>query len=306
MNTPTQAEATPPLRVLTTILQISRMQIVAIAALGTFTFGWVLTGRHFFLLSLICGLDWFLVNLLNRVVDLEEDRANGISGTEFVARHRRGVMALGFGTLALSLVAVAPILPEVTPVRVAYHLLGLAYNWPLLPGRRRLKTLYFFKNTSSTLGFLLTLFLYPLSGVLVGRYALSGDVSGWTIALAMLFFATFELSYEVLYDLRDIRGDTLAHVKTFPVVHGEAVARHIIDGLLAVSFASLIVGYAVGAVPWRLCVMASAPALQFVYYKRALKTRGHITSGDCLTLTWAGASMLLCFHLWVGLGLPGV
>ena len=33
----------------------------------------------------------------------------------------------------------------ITPLRIAYHLLGFAYNWPLLPGRRRIKQLYFWK-----------------------------------------------------------------------------------------------------------------------------------------------------------------
>ena len=55
---------------------ISRLHIVAIAALGTFTFGWVFTGQHPWLIAAVSALDWFLVNLLNRVVDIPEDRAN--------------------------------------------------------------------------------------------------------------------------------------------------------------------------------------------------------------------------------------
>ena len=53
---------------------VSRLHIVAIAALGTFTFGWLFTGRHLPQLAAITAFDWFLVNLLNRVVDLPEDR----------------------------------------------------------------------------------------------------------------------------------------------------------------------------------------------------------------------------------------
>jgi hypothetical protein len=45
----------------------------------------------------------------------------------------------------------------VTGLRVAYHSLGLAYNWPLLPGGRRIKQLYFFKNSASAAGFLIKL-----------------------------------------------------------------------------------------------------------------------------------------------------
>ena len=40
----------------------------------------------------ICALDWFIVNLLNRVVDLEEDKVNRITGVAFVDRNRRAIV----------------------------------------------------------------------------------------------------------------------------------------------------------------------------------------------------------------------
>ena len=139
------------------------MHITAIAALGTFTFGWLFTGLHPWLLAGVSALDWYLVNLLNRVVDLEEDRVNAIAGTDFVARHRRGIRRGGLLTLAASLVLLHPLLGAVSGLRLAYHALGLAYNWPLLPGGRRIKQLYFWKNTASAMGFLITVFGYPLA-----------------------------------------------------------------------------------------------------------------------------------------------
>ena len=80
-----------------TFASISRLHIVAIAALGTLTFGWLFTGERPWLLAAVCALDWFLVNLLNRVVDLKEDAANQITGVDFVQRHRRAILWLGFG-----------------------------------------------------------------------------------------------------------------------------------------------------------------------------------------------------------------
>src|SRR5438874_1664621 len=97
---------------------ISRLHIVAIAALGTFTFGWLFFGRHPWALAGVCALDWFLVNLLNRVVDLKEDRANGIAGTDFVARHRRAILVFGFGVLAASIGIVHLFDPAITPLRL--------------------------------------------------------------------------------------------------------------------------------------------------------------------------------------------
>jgi 4-hydroxybenzoate polyprenyltransferase len=281
-----------------TFAAIGRLHIVAIAALGTFTFGWLFSGQHLWLLAAVSGLDWFLVNLLNRVVDLKEDAANHIDGTAFVARHRRAILVGGFGLLAGSLVALYPLAPQLTPLRLAYHLLGFSYNWPLFPGGRRLKQLYFWKNTASATGFMLTVFGYPLAAAGHARLGLAG------IAAAAVFFFLFELSYEVLYDLRDAPGDAAAQVRTYPVVHGERAAVRIIDGLCATAMLALVAGYAAGVLPWRAFIMVVAPALQLVLYKRALR-RG-ITSADCIGITWLGAGLLAAYHVWVAAGLPGV
>jgi len=290
-----------------TFASISRLHIVVIAALGTFTFGWLFTGTYPWLLAAICALDWFIVNLLNRTVDLDEDRVNRITGVAFVDAHRRAIVVGGFGLLVASLVAVALVLPpELTALRVGYHALGLAYNWPLLPGRRRIKQLYFWKNTASALGFILTVFLYPLSVVGWGSdtAALAPGITPATIWLSGAFFVLFELSYEVIYDLRDEPGDRAAGVMTYPVVHGLDGAMRIIDGLIAASALCLVVGFAAGLVPWRIFVMILAPALNLVAYKRFMR-RG-ITSADCVRLTWLGAGLLAAYHVWVVVGLPGV
>ena len=294
------------MQALATFVSISRLHIVAIAALGTFTFGWLFTGHHPFGLAAICALDWFIVNLLNRVVDLDEDRVNRITGVAFVDAHRRAITLVGFATLIASFVAVALIHPELTWLRAGYHALGLAYNWPILPGRRRIKALYFWKTTASAAGFVLTVFLYPLALIDFGAdpAALAPGITPATIWLSGAFFVLFELSYEVIYDLRDEPGDRAAGVRTYPVVHGLAGARRIIDGLILASAACLVVGYLAGPVPWRIFVMILAPAINLVAYRRFL-ARG-ITSRDCVRLTWAGALLLVAYHLWVLAGLPGV
>ena len=282
---------------------ISRLHIVAIGALGALTFGWVFFGLRLPLVAAVAALDWFLVNLLNRVVDIPEDRANGIVGTDFVARNRRGLVALGFGMLATSLLAVHVVAPMLTPFRVAFHALGLAYNWPLLPGRRRIKQLYFWKNTASACGFVLTVFAYPLA---LGRtLGLELRMSTLGVVLTCAFFVLFELSYEVLYDLRDAPGDRAAGVATYPVVHGERTAMRIVDGLVAVSSALAIGGYFLGAVPWRVVVMVAAPIIQVVYYKQ-IAGRREISARDCIRLTWIGSALLAAYNVWVTFGLPGV
>ncbi|MSP23910.1 MAG: hypothetical protein EXR75_01855 [Myxococcales bacterium] len=300
------ARATRPPSRFALAASLSRLHIVAIGALGTFTFGWLFTGHYAFGLAAISGLDWFLVNLLNRVVDLDEDASNGITGTDFAARHRRAILVVGFSILFSSLAAAHLLWPALLPLRLGFHALGFAYNWPLLPGRRRIKTLYFWKNFASATGFFLTVFLYPLATHNYGLDA-SGFAPGvgpWTILFAAGFFLLFELSYEVIYDLRDQVGDARAGVRTFPVVHGQAGAVRIIDGLLLGSLACLAVGYALGSVPWRLFIMGAAPLVQLVMFKRALP--GGVSSRDCIRLTWTGVLLLVVYHLWIVLGLPGV
>lgn len=285
---------------------IGRLHIVAIAALGTLTFGWLFTGERPFALALVCALDWFLVNLLNRVVDLEEDTVNRITGTDFVGRHPRTIARAGFALLAASFAATYLLAPALLPWRAAYHALGLTYNWPLLPGGKRIKQLYFWKNTASATGFLITCFAYPLAAAGMWRAdaVFPPGITWSTVALTAAFFFLFELSYEVIYDLRDVEGDSRAAVRTYPVVHGVRRATQITDALILTSLACLVVGFVARVVPWRVAVMGIAPLSQLVLYKRALR-RG-ITSADCIAITWLGASMLVAYHLWVILGLPGV
>lgn len=286
---------------ITTFLLVSRLHIVTIAALGTLTFGWLFTGEYLWTLPLIAAVDWFLVNLVNRVVDLPEDRANRITGTDWVARHSKILLALSVGVLATSFVVVQCLQPALWPLRAGYHLLGFAYNYPLLPlGRERrirLKEIYGVKNTASAMGFLITVFGYPLAS------SWGGLQVGWDYVITMaLFFFFSELSYEVVYDLRDIPGDREAGIPTFPVVHGLEVTRSIVYGLLALSAMALITGYAADLIDWPAFIMIVGLGVQLAAYQY-FQRRG-VTATDCILLTLTGAGLLLAYNLWVWSGLP--
>jgi 4-hydroxybenzoate polyprenyltransferase len=284
---------------------VGRLHITFIAALGTFTFGWLFMGKYPWFLTGVCALDWYFVNLFNRIVDLKEDEVNEIRGTDFVVRHRRFLLGLCFALLLVSFVVVHLLNPAITPLRVTCHLMGLFYNWPLLPGRRRLKQQYFWKNTTSALGFLFTVLGYPLATLAweKGLQHFPPGITWVTVVFSALFLFLFVLSYEVIYDLRDVQGDTLAGIRTYPVVHGERTAIHMVDGLLFSSMVVLAVGYLSSFVPWRIFIMAAAPVIQYVAYKRALR-RG-ISAKDCIVLTWIGAVLFIIYHLWVLADLPG-
>jgi 4-hydroxybenzoate polyprenyltransferase len=245
---------------------------------------------------------------LNRVVDIPEDEKNGIVGTGFVARHRRAITALGFALLFGTLAGVHVVAPALLVYRVAFHTLGLAYNWRLLPGKKRIKQLYFWKNTASAIGFVLTVFAYPLAAGLSSGHALRMTPLG--VVLAGAFFVLFELSYEVFYDLRDAPGDRAEGIATYAVEHGERGALRIALGLVLVSLVFVIGGYALGALPWRVLAMIAAPLVQIAYSVRAARRlrRGEalVSANDCIRLTWIGAAMFVAYNLWAFFGLPGV
>lgn len=283
-------------------LAIARYHIVMVAMVACVAFGWVETGQRLWLVALVCGLDWFLINLMNRITDLAEDEKNGIAGTARVARHRRA-LTVGAAVLMLgSFVATHLAWPALTPFRVAVQLIGLGYNYPIVPtlkGLSRFKEMYFFKNFGSSVLFVLTGFVYPL--------AVAERIASWgTIACLVCFFVPFELTYEILYDLRDLEGDRAENVPTYPVVHGPVVARRIIDGLLIGASLSLVVGLGTGALGLREGLMLAAPAIQLAFYRPRL-ARG-LTARDCIVLTHLGSAQvalwILGTWLWSLAGLP--
>ena len=279
------------------VSSVARPHIVAIGALGTLTFSRVLTGERDGVLAACAGVDWFVVNLLNRAVDVREDQANQVTGADVVARHRKAVIVAGVVVLLLSLVVGAWLNPLTVPVRLAFHALGFAYNWPLFPGRRRIKELPFWKNTASATGFLLLCFILPLV-----TYPRADDITVAAVVVLAVYFFLFELSYEVLYDLRDVVGDRAAGIPTWPVLLGLRGGAAVAVGLMVMSFVVIVGGYVAGVVPWRAAIMGAAPILQLALVARALPTA--VTSSLCVGLTWFGALLLGGYHAWELLGLP--
>lgn len=285
-------------------LMIARYHIVLVAMTACLVFGWIMTGHHPFALAVVVGLDWFLINLMNRITDIAEDLENGIPGTERVARSKKAFTWLAVALMASSFVVTHVVWPGLTPYRVAVQLIGLAYNYRLVPtpkGLRRFKEIYFFKNFMSAVLFVLTGFVYPIA-------ASTGPllVPWLTVVLLALFFVPFELTYEILYDLRDLEGDREEGIPTYPVVHGPENARRIIDALLVLSTAVLLTAFVLRAVGVRELLMLVAPVVQLLFYRP--RVRRGITTRDCVVLTHVGTAMLVLFligtWLWLRAGLP--
>jgi len=300
-----EAAADPAGWSLRAFADIGRLHITAIAAMGVFTFGWLFTGSYPWFLTAVCALDWFVVNLVNRIVDLREDWLNNIRHTASVSQYRRPLLLCGAGLLGTSLLGVHLINPAITPLRIAGHLLGIFYNFPLLPGKRRLKEIYFLKNISSGAGFLVTVFGYPLATALAqkGGSPFPQGISWMTVGFSGIFFLLFIQSYEIIYDLRDIAGDRAAGIRTYPVVHGEKTAVCVIDSLIGAALVVIGLGYVLEVVPWRIFIMSAAPVLQLGVYKHALHRRDPVAG--CIRLTWMGVLLFIIYHIWILADLPG-
>ena len=289
---------------MTDALAIARYHIMLVAMAASVTFGWLMTGKYYPWIAAVVALDWFLINLMNRVTDIEEDTKNAIAGTALVARNKRALTVGSFALMFGSIAATHFVWPGLTPWRVAVQVIGLGYNYDIVPtprGMSRFKELYFFKNFGSSVLFVLTCFVYPLALDPAAR-----TMSWAGVATLALFFVPFELTYEILYDLRDLEGDRAEGVPTYPVVHGVPTSLRIIDGLLAGSAIVLLGGFVAGFVGAREALMLAAPPIQLWFYRARIR-RG-LTPRDCIVLTHVGTALLVFFlvgtAVWLRLGLP--
>ncbi len=288
------------------VASILRLHIIGVAVAAALVFGWLFTGEYLFAVGLLVALDWCLINLLNRVSDVREDLANGIRGTGLVAAHPRAFLGGWFALLALSFALGWWLHPALTWIRVVVQVIGVGYSYAIVPtpgGLKRYKDMYFFKNGMSAFLFVLTCFVYPIAA---NGWQVSHP-GGWAaVGVLAAFFVPFEITYEILYDLRDLEGDRLAGVPTYPVVHGPDVSRRIIDALLALSAVVLAGGLAAGVVGLREGLMLAAPGVQLAYYRPRFR-RG-LTRGDCIAVTHLGTALLLLFlvgtYVWARAGLP--
>ena len=106
--------------------------------------------------------------------------------------------------------------------------------------------------------------------------------------------------------MRDLDGDRLANVPTYPVVHGLVRSRQIIDALLAFSAVVLLGLFASSLVGARELLMLVAPGILWVFYRP--RYRRGLTTGDCIGLTYLGAALFAVFlvgiWVWLGAGRP--
>lgn len=304
-------------------LGLSRLHICALSGSASLVFQHMLTGSYYPALSLVVFLDWFIVNALNRIVDEREDRANGVTEGEISTAQKAVVYA--FTAIALvssfALHFTGPLLhPGLFLPRLFGLCLSLAYNYRLLPvpgvGMVRLKEVYFVKNLASCSGFLLTLFLYPLAcagwappslprHLFPASLSLGEHVTPEYLAVLMIFFGLLEIGFEVIYDIRDMKGDVAEGVSTYAAVHGQATAVLIVGVLDALAVEALAIGLWMGYIHFREFMLVWGVILQYAFFRLFLlandrhSPRAHvsITPRQTTLLTWAFVAAMVVYIL---------
>ncbi|MEY9877758.1 4-hydroxybenzoate polyprenyltransferase [Streptacidiphilus sp. MAP12-33] len=184
------------------------------------------------------------VYLVNGVMDVAEDRANGskrpIATGALPVRLAAAVVVL-LGALALALGSAVPTLDRCV---AGMLLLGYLYSGPPLPAKR------------TTLTAAATVVGMGLLTYLGGALSVGGSVSPGLLLFGGAMSAWMGCVGAVSKDLSDIRGDAVGGRRTLAVVHGERAARRTTAaGALAVG----AVAVTASALWARLCLAGTLP-----------------------------------------------
>jgi 4-hydroxybenzoate polyprenyltransferase len=275
------------------IAGLFRLQLVAVAGLSAAVFGYLFAGQFLLPAAAIAALDWGLAGLWNRGSDLREDALNQVEGTQLLVRSGREFSRLALGVLSLSIFAALRLGWPLLVMRLAFHAGAFIYSYPIL--RRRLKELLLVKNVFAGLLWVLTCVGYPLA--LSRRVPLVPEV-----VLLSLFLLPLAVSYALVYDLRDLKGDAAAGIATVPIALGVPRTRVLIELILALSALALLAGYLWGVLRFAELVMLAAP-LQLALVLRfwlAREPGRHAVEA----MTWLSAGQLLSYLAWASAGFP--
>ena len=174
------------------------------------------------------GIDYLIITLAvacicqwNRLTDVKEDALNCPDDLKD-AQTKSGaikVFCYAGGTIAILLALFTEPSWKLAGLVAFGAAVGYFYNTPLLPSwpHLRLKNLFIIKNLSSGAGWSLGLLVFPML-----RAHTQPDGLFLT---AFVYMFAMVMTYEIMWDMRDIEGDALAGIRTLPIVLGINNAR---------------------------------------------------------------------------------
>jgi 4-hydroxybenzoate polyprenyltransferase len=166
-------------------------------------------------LAVACICQW------NRLSDVEEDSLNCPDDLKDAQTKSRSIKIFCYagGTIAILLALFTEPTWSLAGLITFGGAVGYFYNTPLIPSKPhlRLKNIFIIKNLSSGAGWSLGLLVFPML-----RAHTQPDKLFLT---AFVYMFAMVMTYEIMWDIRDVIGDARAGIRTLPVVLGINSAR---------------------------------------------------------------------------------
>jgi len=145
-----------------------------------------------------------LIYTLNRFTDLREDTINLPKRVEFIRKNGKVMLLVAIFLYVISLIMVA--MHSSFAAIVAIFPLMIAFSYSYF----RLKRFFLVKNFLICSGWVCSI-------LIVGAYYHEFGIS--IVLLTVLIFIAGFLN-SIIFDIKDLRGDTLCNIRTFPVKYG--------------------------------------------------------------------------------------
>ncbi len=164
------------------------------------------------------------IYIFNKVTGMKEDRINNKKDT-VAKKNKIALSALGAILFFIPLVYLGTINKNLALLYLGAGVLGFFYSFEvrIFSLQLPLKRILFVKNVASAFGWSATIMLIPF---ILGN-AWTPDTSG----IWLILFLTI-LSVEILWDIKDIKGDKENKIKTIPNTYGIAIAKKMVWSLL--------------------------------------------------------------------------
>jgi 4-hydroxybenzoate polyprenyltransferase len=193
------------------------------------------------------GIDYLIITLAvacicqwNRLTDVEEDALNCPEDLKDAQDKRNTIKIFCYagGTIIIIISLLTEPAWSIAGLVAFGAAVGYYYNTPLLPSQPhlRLKNMFIIKNLSSGAGWSAGLLVFPML-----RAHAQPDGRFFT---AFVYMFAMVMTYEIMWDIRDAAGDSLAGIPTFPVVLGINSARIYAALLQFLCFGIIISGLA--------------------------------------------------------------
>lgn len=182
---------------------------VALSCVGVMYISFYLFGFHPPLYLLLSGfLATFSIYSLNMITDVKEDMLNQSQRLELIS-HKKVVYLLFISSYSISLFLSYMVKPICSLILLIPLIVGIIYSIEIK--NFRLKKVFLGKNISISFSWAIEASLLPF--IFYGNNACLIAVFSFIFIKGMI--------NTILFDLRDVRGDSVANIKTVPAVIGK-------------------------------------------------------------------------------------